>query len=668
MLAHLKSPRPRISGAVRVWCLTGVLVALSLAALLMTADSMAPSLGGIHVPWWMLAAGFAVTEVFVLDVNSTRNERWLSLSEVPLVIGLVFSTPVAIVAAQALGVAAVLVLYRREKPLRCAFNVAQRATATLVAVFVFVPIVHAAGSSWPIIWLAGFAATLSADIVSRILTNAAIALSEGVRMRFEHVLGIGLALTFAKTGLALTVVMVMTEYPAGLVVVAIPVAAAFLAGRAHVEVRRERDDMIKLQRATGLAQRSLHPDEMLPLLLQHLRDMFHADISELVLPDEKAKDHLASRVGPGEAVAILRPIDLDPTRGVWARVVAEGEGVLLARPIRNPLLAEHFSSLGINDAIVAPVSCDVGPPGILTIANRVGDFSTFGTQDLHLLEALAKHIGVTIRNSRLTLRLEDALEREAETNKLKDDFLATISHELRSPLTSMHGYVKTMRAAGDEMHEKEREEFLGAADRAGERLHSLIEDLLFTSRVETPVSGDRLGPVGLAGLVGRVVEDRLEHLEPDRIVLRFPPSQPPVWTNERDVQRIVSNLLDNALKFSPADTPITVSAETDGAGVRLSFRNLGAEIPESERERIFDRFYQVDHGLTRSNGGIGLGLHICRRTAESLGGRVWLNESDDSGSVFCLWLPARDVESVDGRDGRRGPAHNRLAHASASEA
>ena len=89
--------------------------------------------------------------------------------------------------------------------------------------------------------------------------------------------------------------------------------------------------------------------------------MFHADIAELVLPDQKAKDHLASRVGPGEAVAILTPIDLDPTQGVWARVIAEGEGVLLARPIRNPLLAEHFSSLGINDAIVAPVGCEDGP-------------------------------------------------------------------------------------------------------------------------------------------------------------------------------------------------------------------------------------------------------------------------------------------------------------------
>lgn len=668
MLAHLRSSRPRISGAVRVWCLTGVLVALSSVVLLTAADSMAPPLGGIQIPWWMLALGFAVAEVFVLDVSRARNEHWLSLSEVPLVIGLVFSTPATIVAAQALGVGVVLVLYQRQMPLRYAFNVAQRAATTLVAVFVFVPIIHVAGSTWPIVWLAAFAATFSAHLAAGILTNIAMALSEGRRMRFEHILGIGSALTFAKTGLALTAVMVMTEYPAGLVVAAIPAAAALLAGRAYVHVQRERDDMVLLQRATGLAQRSLHPDEMLPLLLEHLRDMFHADIAELVLPEQKANDHLASRVGPGDAVTILAPIDLDPTQGVWARVAAEGEGVLLPRPIRNPLLAEHFGSLGINDAIVAPVTSKDGPAGILMIANRVGDFSTFGTDDLRLLEDLAKHIGVTIRNSRLTLRLEEALEREAETNKLKDDFLATISHELRSPLTTMHGYVKTMRDAGDGMSEKDRDEFLAAADRAGERLHSLIEDLLFTSRVETPVSSDRLGPVGLAGLVGRVVEERLEHLEPGRIVLRFPPSQPPVWTNEADVKRIVSNLLDNALKYSPGDTPITVSAETDGGGVRLSFHDRGAGIPESERERIFDRFYQVDHGLTRSNGGIGLGLHICRRTAESLGGRVWLKGSDDSGSVFCLWLPVRDVEDVDGHDGHRGRARHRLARASAGRA
>jgi signal transduction histidine kinase len=662
--------RTRMSGAARVWFLTGALAILSSVVLLTAGRSVSPPLEGVHLAWWTLAAAFAGAELFVLDVGGARDRRSFSLFEIPLVIGLVFCSPLTIVLGQVVGCGAAAALHGRRKPIRIAFEVAQRTATTLVAVFVFAPITQLAGSTWPAVWLAAFAATLTAHALGGTLTNAAIALSEGVRMRFEHILGIGTGLTLAKTGLASACAMIITLYPAGLLLLAIPTAAAFLAGRAYVAVRRERDDLVLLQRAIRLAQRSLHPDEMLPRLLEHLRQTFHANIAELLLPDGTDKEYLASRVGPGDAATTLAPVDLDPTQGVWARVAAEGEGVLLARPIRNVQLAEHFGSLGITDAIVTPVSWQDGRVGILTIANRVGEFSTFDMDDLRLLQGLAKQLDVTIRNTRLTQRLETALSEETEANKLKDDFLATISHELRSPLTSIQGYVKTMRSAGGAMSEREHEEFLAAADRAGERLRSLIEDLLFTSRVETPVVSSRLGPVGLAGLVGRVVEDRLKHVTPGRIVLRFPPSVPPVWTNEEDVRRIISNLLDNALKYSPADSAVSVSAEMDGAGVRVSFRDQGCGIPESERERIFDRFYQVDHALTRSNGGVGLGLHICRRTAESLGGRVWLDHSGDSGSVFCLWLPARDVESADDHDDHvaRAAPHGRLAHAGTATA
>jgi signal transduction histidine kinase len=666
VIAQLRSSLQRISGVARVWCLAGAIALLSAVVVLTAGRSIAPPLGNVDVAWWMLAGGFALGELLVLDVRGTRDGYFLSMFEVPLVIGLVYSTPVTILLGLALGVGAELAVHRPSEPDRWALDVTLRMAAALVAVFVFVPIIQVAGSAWLVVWIAAFAATLAAHLVTGILTNAAIALSDGVRMRFRQILDMGTVFTIAKTGLALVIAMMLSQYPLGLVVVAIPSAIAFIGCRGYVKVRRQRDQAVWLQRATRLGQRSLHPDEMLPNLLAHLRDTFHADIAELVVPDETDKRYLVSRLGPDDSSTILAPVDLDPTQGVWARVTAEREGILLARPIRNPQLAEHYGSLGITDAIVSPIRCEQGRIGILTIANRTGDFS-FGIEDLDQLEALAKQIDVTIRNVRQTQRLEAALTEEAETNKLKEDFLATVSHELRNPLTSIQGYVKTMRIAGDTMSVKEREEFFAAADRAGERLRTLIEDLLFTSGVETQDPGNRLGPVGLAGLVRRVVEDRLEHLEPRRIVLRFPGSVPPLWTNEEDVRRIVVNLLDNAIKYSPADMPVTVSANIDGAGVRISFHDLRPGIPASERERIFDRFYQLDHGLTRSNGGVGLGLHISRRIAESLGGRVWLDQTDDSGSVFCLWLPASDVASVDGHDGRRGRREHRLAHTGAGE-
>jgi signal transduction histidine kinase len=652
LLADLKSLRPRIGGVTRVWCFTAALAAVTTVVVLSVTRSMSHPLGGVRVSWWTLAVGSALAELLVLHVRIGRDARALSLSELPLVIGLAFSSPAAIVLAQALGLG-VVVAMRRERPVRAAFQVALRAATTLAAVFVFASVVGAAGSSWPAIWLAVFAATIVADVAGAVLSNAAIALAESTRMRFEQIAGLGTALTLAKTAAALVAVMLLVQYPFALVLVVVPAAALVFAGRAYVDMQRKNEDLILLRGATRVAQRSLHPEDMLPQLLEHVRAVLHAGIAELVIPDDVPNQHLVSRVGPGDAVAILTPTSLDPTSGVWARVTAEREGVLLDRPIANAQLADHFGALGIADAIVSPVASEDGRVGVLMVANRVGGFSTFGRADLDLLDAIADEIGITIGNARVMQRVEEALARETETNKLKDDFLATISHELRSPLTSMQGYVKTMLGAGAGMSEKEREEFLAGADRAGERLRSLIEDLLFTSRVEATVASSRPGPVGLAGLVERVVEDRAEHVAPNRIVLRFPPSVPPVWTSEEGVRRIASNLLDNALKYSPADTSVTVSAQTDGDGVLISFHDRGPGIPEGERERIFERFYQVDRGLTRSNGGVGLGLHICRRTAESLGGRVWLDRSDESGSVFCLWLPSGGIVSVDDLDERR---------------
>ncbi len=653
LIVHLKSSR--ISGTARVWFLSVALAVFSVVALLAVAPSPAPPLGGVRVAWWMLAAGFALAELLVLHVRVGRDTRSFSLSEVPLIIGLVFAPPAVVALAQTLGLIAVLAL-RRETVVRGAFQVALRATTTVVAALVLTSIVGFAGAAWPAVWLGAFAATLAADVVDGVVSNAAVAVSENTRIRLDRIVGVGTALTFAKTATALAAVMVLIQYPPGLVLVAIPAVGILFAGRAYVDVQHKHEDAVLLQAASRVAQRSLHPDEMLPRLLGHVRQMFHADIAELVLPDDVPNQHLVSRVGPAETVSTLTPTALDPTRGVWARVAAERDGVLLDRPIPNAQLAEHFASIGITDAIVAPVSTEDGRVGVLMVANRVGGFSTFRAEDLDLLEGLAGEIGVTIANARVMQRVEDALARETETNKLKDDFLATISHELRSPLTSIQGYVKTMLGAGGAMSEKEREEFLVGADRAGERLRSLIEDLLFTSRVESSVASSQSGPVGLAGLVERVVQDRVEHVAPNRIVLRFPPSVQPVWTSEEDVRRIVSNLLDNALKYSPPETSVTVSAQTDGDGVRVSIRDCGPGIPEPERERIFDRFYQLDRGLTRSNGGVGLGLHICRRTAESLGGRVWLERSDESGSVFCLWLPVGDVLSMSDFDGRSARA------------
>jgi signal transduction histidine kinase len=632
-------PRRSTKGARRTWALTAV-VALAAAGLLPLVSGPAwPSLDGPGVPWWLLAIGFGVAEVFVMHLRIGRHAHSFSLSELPLVIGLALATPGEIVVAQALGVGFALAAHRRQRPLRLAFNVSQRSLTAVLAMAVFAGVVGAVPEGWPGVWLAAFAAMLVADVVAAVLINTAISLSEGAWMLFDQVVGIGTALTVANTALGVVAVMVIRENPVSILLVALPAATTFLAGKAYADIQRKHDDLVLLERSTRLAQGSLQLREMLPPLLEHVREMFRADVAELVLSPTTDRDpHLGSWVGPGSDTSVMQPMTLDVREGVWARVAAEREGIVLPRPIRNQKLAEYFGARGIVDAVVAPVQSDDELLGTLMVANRVGDFSSFGTEDLKLLETLANHVGVAIRNTQLVGRLEDALAHETEISRLKDDFVATISHELRTPLTSVKGYIKTLLRPDVELSDPERREFLERTDLAAERLRSLIEDLLFASRIESsrPTVADDV--VSVHAMVGRVVEERSATLEdPGRLAVFGTHGLPTIRTNDEHVYRILGNLVDNALKYSAST--VTISAREDDGGVRISVRDQGAGIPREEQSRIFERFYQVDQSHTRLVGGAGMGLYICRKAAAGLGGRVWLERSDASGSVFSLWLP-----------------------------
>ena len=118
-------------------------------------------------------------------------------------------------------------------------------------------------------------------------------------------------------------------------------------------------------------------------------------------------------------------------------------------------------------------------------------------------------------------------------------------------------------------------------------------------------------------------------------------------TDESKLHQILSNLVENALKYSPPDTRVTIRAEASVPGVVVTVEDEGPGVPAHSRELIFDRFYQVDQSATRPVGGTGLGLYICRRMAEALGARVWLARSEPTGSEFSLFLPEQPPKAPD---------------------
>ena len=641
MLRRLRG-RPRSHAA--VWILTAALFAGSVILWFGVRGEEPPFADGPSLRLWVLAVSFGVAEVFVMHIRIARHAQTFSLAEIPLVFGLAFTTPGGLVLAQTIGVGIALAVHRRQKPLRLTFNIAQRAFTTLLAV-VFVAVCRSAlPAGWPSLWVSLLGATLLADLVGAMLINVAIGLSDDRIKLLDQVIGLGTSLAVANTALGIVGVMVFLQQPAAVLLVVAPAATTYLAGKAFTDLQRKHDDLLQLQRATGLAQRSLEREDMVPVLLHHMREMFNADIAEVLLwPEGRDQTPVRCQIGPGDEEIAFERVSLDPTEGVWARVASERESVLLSRPIRNEALRRFFGDRQIRDAIVAPVSSDDQLLGILTVADRLDDFSTFDHDDLELFQTLTSHVAVALRNSLLHERLERALAHETEMSRQKDEFVATVSHELRTPLTNVQRLVKTLLRRDVRFTPAEQHEFLLAADRHTERLKRLIEDVLFASRVESDEPLSRpTQEIGLAGLITRMVEDEAYGDGRERIDVVISDTVPPVLGVEEDVYRILRNLIDNALKYSPANQRVTITVGVDADDVVVRVHDRGPGIDADQRDRIFDRFYQVDQSDTRRVGGVGMGLYICRRAAERLGARIWLDRSDASGSVFAVRLPTAD--------------------------
>jgi signal transduction histidine kinase len=150
-----------------------------------------------------------------------------------------------------------------------------------------------------------------------------------------------------------------------------------------------------------------------------------------------------------------------------------------------------------------------------------------------------------------------------------------------------------------------------------------------------------MAPVALDRISEHVVEELRDRAGDHNFVVEFADDFPVIQSDEGKIHQIVSNLVDNALKYAPDSPQITIRGRRDGEGVKVSVVDGGNGIPAEVHEKIFDRFYQVDSSMTRAVGGTGLGLYICKSLAGALGGRLWLDQSSSQGSTFSLWIPLK---------------------------
>ncbi|MEX0803672.1 MAG: HAMP domain-containing sensor histidine kinase [Candidatus Binatia bacterium] len=256
---------------------------------------------------------------------------------------------------------------------------------------------------------------------------------------------------------------------------------------------------------------------------------------------------------------------------------------------------------------------------------------------------------IAIENVRLFQEIQDknqqleiANERLQEVDRLKSDFVANVSHELRTPLTAIKGAVDLiLREVPGPLTEKQSH-YLARVRSNTQHLAVLINDLLDLSKIEEGKIELQAARMSLGGLVHEVVETLKPIAAEKPIELEVTTLEPSilVWADRDKVTQVLTNLIGNAIKFTPPHGRVTVSSINKNADwVRVSVSDTGPGIAASERERIFDKFYQVVENGGPKPKGTGLGLAISRALVELHGGRIWVESEMNRGSTFNFTLP-----------------------------
>ncbi|MGH2755743.1 MAG: putative bifunctional diguanylate cyclase/phosphodiesterase [Actinomycetota bacterium] len=403
--------RGSLTPIARVWAFSACLAAAGGGLFLTIVRDLDPPDPPFQIPFLVLAVLFFLGEIAVVHLHLRSQVYTWSLTEVPMVLGLFFVRPSLLVAAHLVGSALALLMHRRQKAHKFAFNIANFLLTTSVMTIVYVSFVGDDPVA-PRGWVATLSATLAASLIATVTIFIAISLADG-RLRKLRFLDTGNVATAANTTLALSAATIMWVRLEAAWLLVFPLSLVYFSYRGYTTQRHKHDVLERLYESTQVLQRSLGEQSVVKELLIQARQMLQGEVAEIVILPNRGEDQgFRFQLGPGDVEATER-LRLDPTEGVWARVASEDQGLLILPPIKNKRLLRYFDGLGIRNAIVAPLRREDEMIGTLLVGNRLGDVGAFDDQDLKLLETLASHASMSLEKGRLV----ESLQQQAAENE-----------------------------------------------------------------------------------------------------------------------------------------------------------------------------------------------------------------------------------------------------------
>ncbi len=243
--------------------------------------------------------------------------------------------------------------------------------------------------------------------------------------------------------------------------------------------------------------------------------------------------------------------------------------------------------------------------------------------------------------------LEQNVKELKETDVKKNQFMSIAAHELKTPLTSIHGFSQLLQNRDIAKDQKKREKYIKIMDHETLRLARLVNDMLDLSRIDLNTVTFDMDAVDVNEIVEGIrtemnIQALAKGLEIEYILEK---SMPKIITDRERLTQILMNLINNAVKYTPKGK-ITVMVSTEGKNIHFVVKDTGIGIAKNNRDKVFGRFYQVDSSYTRSAGGVGLGLSLCKEFVERLSGKMWFASVPKKGSEFHFTLPLKLKQAV----------------------
>jgi PAS domain S-box-containing protein len=428
-----------------------------------------------------------------------------------------------------------------------------------------------------------------------------------------------------------------------------------ITARKHAKeaLERQRRETVFLDRATQLFNSTLELDAVLQRVVQMATEVLGESCTINLI--EEGKAHLTPmatyHADPQARQARLQIQRDDPVRiGDPASVV--GLAAVVGRPYlvkdaRRDGRVKYVERLHISSLIAVPMIAKGKILGVLS-SSITTPFRQFTEADLRLAIALADRAALAIENARLyeqerVLRqtLEGLNRQIQDVNRRKTEFVTLVSHELRTPLTSMTGFIALLlKGQAGPLGERQREWLDIIGDNA-DRLVTLIDDLLDMARIEAGKIELKCTPLDITPLIHEVARALRPQLaeKGQRLTLNLVPALPAIVGDADRIRQILTNLLSNALKYTPSGGRITITACGDTSHVHVAVQDTGIGLTPEDQGQLFTPFFRAPHEAIQGIGGTGLGLAITRALVELHGGVITVNSVPGQGSTFSVTLP-----------------------------